>query len=108
MASSGGEVVALDLVDQRGPRDAELDGGPGAVAGVVLERPLDVLALEVLEAERRVAPVADAGSGAELARQVLHAHRRRATAQDERALQHVAHLADVARPPVGQQPVEYL
>src|SRR5882724_950374 len=91
MATSGGEVVALDLVDQRGPRDAELDGGPGAVAGVVLERPLDVLALEVLEAERRVPPVADAGPGPELARQVLHAHGRRAPPEDERPLEHVAH-----------------
>ena len=54
----------------------ELDGGAGAVAGVVLERALDVLALEVLEAERRVTPVADAGTRAELTRQMLDAHRR--------------------------------
>src|SRR5256885_13317057 len=60
-ARSGGEVVALDLVDQRGARDPELDGRAGAVAGVVLEGALDVLALEVLQAHRRGPPVADPG-----------------------------------------------
>src|SRR5215207_9059030 len=103
MATSGGQVVPLDLVDQRGARDPELDGGPGAVAGVVLEGALDVLALEVLEAERRVPPVADAGPGAELAGQMLDAHRRRAPAQDERPLEHVAHHAHVAGPAIGQE-----
>src|SRR6476661_574371 len=104
MATSGGDVVALDLVDQRGARDAQLDRGAGPIAGVVLEGALDVLALEILEAQRRVASVADAGSRPELARQVLDAHRRRAAPEDEGPLEHVPHLADVTGPAVGQQP----
>ncbi len=31
----GGEIVPLDLVDQRRPRDAELDRGAGTITGVV-------------------------------------------------------------------------
>src|SRR6185437_2626203 len=108
MATSGGDAVALDLVYQRGARDAQYDRGPGAITGVVLEGALDVLALEVFEAERRVAPVADAGPGPELTGQVLHAHRRRAAAQNERPLEHVPHLPHVAGPAVGQQAVEHL
>src|SRR5207244_13240214 len=63
-ATSGGEVVTLDLVDQRGAGDAQLDGRAGAVAGMVHEGALDVLALEVFEAARRMPPVADTGAGA--------------------------------------------
>src|SRR3954468_7690407 len=95
MATSGSKRVALDLVDQRGARDPELDGGAGPVAGVVLEGTLDMLALEILEAERRVPPVADPGPGAELAGQVLDAHSRGAAAENECALEHVPHLAHV-------------
>src|SRR5829696_675133 len=89
---SGGQVVALDLVDQRGAADPELDRRAGAVTRVVLERALDVLALEVVEAERRVPAVADARTGAEFSRQMLDAHGGRAAPEDQCALQHVAHL----------------
>ena len=48
------------------------------------------------------------GPGAELARQVLDADRRLPAAEDERPLEHVAHLPHVARPAVGEQPVQHL
>src|SRR5258705_8466407 len=80
-----GDVVPLDLVDQGRARDTELGRRAGAVADVVFKRPLDVLALEIVEAERRMPPVADAGPGAELAGEMLDTHLRIAARQDERA-----------------------
>src|SRR3954453_5729101 len=101
------EVVPLDLVDQGRTRNPELDRRPGPVAGVVLEGSLDVLPLEVFEAQRRVAAVPDAGAGAKLAGQVLDAHGGLPPAQDQGALEDVAHLPYVARPGVGQQPLQH-
>src|SRR4051794_5149911 len=100
--------VPLDLVDQRRARDAELGGGAGAVALMVLQGALDVLALEIVEAERRVPAVADAGTRAEFAGEVLDVDRRLAAPEDQGALEHVAHLAHVARPGIGEQPLERL
>ncbi len=52
--------------------------------------------------------VADAGAGPELARQVLHADGGLAPPQDHGPLQHVPHLAHVARPGVAEQALERL
>jgi hypothetical protein len=65
---SGGDAVALDLVDQGCAGDAQLDGCPSAVAAVVLQGTLDMLPLEILETEWSVTTVAQARAGTELAR----------------------------------------
>src|SRR6188508_2109412 len=93
--ASGGDGEAPDLVDQRRAGDAELVGGAGAVAGVVLEGPLDVLPLEVVEAQGDVLPFPAPAPRLELIGEVLDRHRDAAAPQDQRALQHIAHLADV-------------
>ena len=58
IVTSGRDVVPLDLVDQRRPRDAELDGRSGSVAAMVLQGALDMLALEILQAEWGVTSIA--------------------------------------------------
>jgi hypothetical protein len=62
------EVVALDLIDQRRARDAELDRCAGSIAGMMLESALDMLAFQVFQAQRGVSPIPDAGAGPELTR----------------------------------------
>src|SRR5215218_3962608 len=86
---SGKNVVALDLVDQRCTRNAELDRGACAVACVMLERPLDVLALEIFQAERCMAAVSDSRTGPELTGKMLHTHCRLPSAENECALEHI-------------------
>src|SRR5689334_15729030 len=105
---SGGNIVALDLVDQRGARYPELDGGPGSVSGVMFQGTLDVLALEIFQAEGSVPPIADSGSGPELSRQVLHTDGGLAPAENQRPLQDVPHLANVSGPGITEQPLEHL
>src|SRR3989441_3562933 len=56
MVASEVEGIHLNLIDQRGARNAELLGGPGAVAAVEAQGALDVLPLDVRERQRQVAP----------------------------------------------------
>src|SRR3989442_11646941 len=58
--TSEGQGVHLNLIDQRGARNAELLGGPGAVAAVEAQGALDVLPLDVRERQRQVAPLSPA------------------------------------------------
>src|SRR2546430_4724203 len=60
MVASEVEGVHLNLIDQRGARNAELLGGPGAVAAVEAQGALDVLPLDVRERQRQVAPLSAA------------------------------------------------
>src|ERR1041385_4049876 len=106
--ASGGDGEPADLVDQGRARDAELVGGAGAVALVVREGALDVLALEVVEGEGHVAPLPLPAPRAELAREVVDGDGDVAAAEDEGALEDVAHLADVAGPGMGEEPFERL
>src|SRR5437660_928325 len=55
MVASEVEPVHLNLIDQRRARNAELQGGPGAVAAMELEGLLDVHPLHVRECLRLVA-----------------------------------------------------
>src|SRR2546422_5030973 len=84
MVASEVEGVHLNLIDQRGARNAELLGGPGAVAAVEAQGALDVLPLDVRERQRQVAPLSAAAPPAppappgaaglaEIGRQVLRA-----------------------------------
>src|SRR2546428_5900193 len=57
MVASEVEGVHLNLIDQRGARNAELLGGPGAVAAVEAQGALDVLPLDVRERQRQGAPL---------------------------------------------------
>src|SRR5919198_4303393 len=110
MSASEVESVGLNLIDQRGARNAELLGGPRAIAAVEPERLLDLQALHVCERLRHVAPVAPAPRTtpplAQVRGEMLHADGGRALSQDHRPLHDVAHLADVARPWRREQAVE--
>src|SRR2546426_708777 len=64
MVASEVEGVHLNLIDQRGARNAELLGGPGAVAAVEAQGALDVLPLDVRERQRQVAPLSAAAPSA--------------------------------------------
>src|SRR5437867_13166655 len=107
------ECVRLNLIDQRCPRNAELLRGAGAVATVKLQGALDLLALHFGKRLRGVTSVAPAPAPApaDLAQvrwQVLDPDLRRPARQDHAALEHVAHLAHVARPRRRQQAIERL
>jgi hypothetical protein len=43
------DVVSLDLIDQCGARDTQLDGSTRPIASMVLQRALDVLPLEIFQ-----------------------------------------------------------
>ena len=106
MRGSGRDIVAFDLIDQRGPGDAELDGRPSPVAGMVLQGPFDMLALEVFQTKWSVAPIAQTGTSPELTGQVFHADGRLASTQDQRALEHGAHFPNIPGPGIREQPLE--
>src|SRR4051794_4715359 len=108
MKPSRDQVVPFDFVDQRSTRDAKLDSCSGPIPSVVLQRALDVLALEIFQAQRSVAAVAHAGSGPELTGQVLDADGGLASTKDQGTLQHIAHFTHVAGPWVRQQAVQDL
>src|SRR4051812_42817336 len=99
-------VVSLDLVDQRGTRNTQLDGSTRPITGMVLQRTLDVLPLEIFQAERRVAPVADARTSPELPGEMLNTDGGLSPSQDEGSLEDVAHFANVARPRIAEQALQ--
>src|SRR5439155_266598 len=85
--------------------------GAGAVATVKLQGALDLLALHFGKRLRGVTSVAPAPAPPDLAQvrwQVLDPDLRRPARQDHAALEHVAHLAHVARPRRRQQAIERL
>src|SRR5713226_9684411 len=69
------------------------------------QRALDVLALHFRQRLGLVAPICRCALP-EIGRQVLDPDRRLAAREDHRPLEHIAHLAHVAGPGRGQQPVE--
>src|SRR5256885_7303439 len=110
------ERVGFNLIDQRRARNPELLRGARAVAPVDLERPLVLLAFHIGERQRRVTPLAAPStpttsaptSLSQVRREVLDADLRHPAAQDHSALEHVAHLAHVARPRRRQEAVQRL
>src|SRR5256885_5751552 len=99
------QTVDLNLIDQGRPRNTELDRRPRAIAAVMPQCALDVLPLDLRERLRLIAPVSR-GALAQIRREVLDPDVRLATRQDHRALEHVAHLPDVAGPRRRQQPLQ--
>src|SRR5438445_363937 len=114
MVASEVEGVHLNLIDQRGARNAELLGGPSAVAAVEAQGALDVLPLDVRERQRQVAPLSAAAPPpcaaglAEIGRQMLRAEGGGAARQKHGTLEDVAHLAHIPRPGGRQQAVQRL
>src|SRR5207247_5061937 len=100
------EVVGLELPVEVAPLDAEPLGGPRHVPVVDLELREDVRPLEVLPRvpERPFARFADGRGGprAERRRQVVGSDHV-AGGHDHEALHHVAKLADVSGPVVGDE-----
>src|SRR5690349_5525093 len=92
IVASDVEPVGLNLIDQRGARNAELLRGPRAVAAVEPERLLDVRALHLRE-RLRLVPALPTSPLAQVSRQVLDAELCHAAREDHGPLDHVAHLA---------------
>src|SRR2546427_9548518 len=108
MVASEVQGVHLNLIDQRGARNAELLGGPGTVAAVEAQGTLDVLPLDIGERERQVAPLSAAAPPAppappgaaglaEGGRQVLRAKGGGAAGPEHRPLDGGAPLAHGCR-----------
>src|SRR5215472_8405345 len=91
---------ALDLLVERAARDAEAPGGGLDAAALGAEHPLDVLTLDL--DERAVEVVGRRGRLGRLEAQVAAFDDGR-TGKKDRALEHVAQLADVSRPGVALQ-----
>src|SRR6185295_15148298 len=103
-----GEVhpVLLDLLVERAARNAEALGGVGHAAALLLQHLLDLLPLEVrqgLAGGRRRRRLGQRGGEAEVGGADLVA-----LGAQHGPLEHVAQLADVARPGVASQGVESL
>src|SRR5437868_7990425 len=96
VSRSGRDGEAADLVDQRRARDTELVGGPGPVPLMVLQRSLDVLALEIVEREGHVAPFASPALAAKIGRPALHGDGDAVAPGDAGPLADVTRLAHVA------------
>src|ERR1043166_2729133 len=96
MVASDVEPVHLNLIDQRGARNAELQGGPRTVAAVEFEGLLDVPALHIRKRLRLGAPVP--APLAQIRRQRLPAALRRAARRSRRPLHHIGRLAHVPGP----------
>src|SRR5262249_5105936 len=68
-------VIQLDLIDERRPRYPQLFRRPRPIPTVISQRALDMLMLERFERHRRMAPITEARSGAELTGQMLDVDR---------------------------------
>src|SRR5688500_5976495 len=105
-AGARGEPVFLDLLDQRRARDAELSRRMCAVSVVHPQGALHVYSFHLFERARDVLPASYAARLAYLAGKVRVLDPLCSTPDDHRALQHVAQLANVARPGVAHEALE--
>src|SRR5689334_5709127 len=96
------DLVALDLLVERAPRDAKPGGGPPHVTALVGEDALEMAALQLDKGEAQVVGLGGLTLRRRLELEVL-APDDGAVAQEERTLEHVPQLADVAGPAVRLQ-----